>query len=348
MIPLRVGLIGCGQIGRVVHLETLRRLPNAQVVSLADADSGRLKAAHAQFPIAKPFTDYRELLDRNDADAVVICLPNALHAEAAIKALEKGRHVYLEKPLAINVEEGRKVLEAWRRSGRVGMIGFNYRYNPLHREFRRQLQAGRIGELIGARSVWTTAAHHAPDWKTTRQTGGGVLLDLASHHFDLIRFWFDQHVVEVYASVRSHRFEGDTATVQLRLTNGLLVEGFFSTGSIDHEQFEVYGVTGKLSFDRFNSWSVELTDPCKRSFPKRYFPQAISALPHLRFAINKLRAPGLEPSFAMALARFVSAAQTGQQIHPDFDDGFESLAVVLAAEESASLGTPVALPRARS
>src|SRR6516165_9770703 len=120
--PLKIGLIGCGHIGRVVHLASLRRLPNVEVTSLADADHAVLKTAHAQSPASAPFHNYCELLEQADTEAVVICLPNALHAEAAKLALKKNKHVYLEKPLAVSLDEGRSILETWRESGRVGMI----------------------------------------------------------------------------------------------------------------------------------------------------------------------------------------------------------------------------------
>ena len=339
--PLKIGLVGCGHIGRVVHLQTLQRLPTVQVTSLADSDPGCLEAARAQCPEARAFTDFRDLLEQGEVDAIVICLPNAFHAEAAIAAFDRNKHVYLEKPLALTLTEGSRVLDAWRKSGCIGMIGFNYRFNPLHVEMQRQLRSGRAGQVVGARSVWTTAAPRMPKWKTLRQTGGGVLLDFGSHHFDLFRFWFDQPIVEVSATVRSHRVEYDTAIVRLRLGSDLLVDSFFSLSSIEDERFEVYGTTGKLSFDRFNSWNIELTDLSKRSIPVRYARRAMFALPHSSFALKKLAAPGSEPSYSTALIRFLSAVQTGQQLQPDLNDGFQSLAVVIAAEESARLGVPV-------
>jgi len=339
--PLKIGLVGCGHIGRAVHLETLRRLPDVQVTSLADVDRNCLDAAHARCPDARVFNDFRDLIEQADVDAVVICLPNAFHAEAAIAALESGKHVYLEKPLAIELEEGERVRKVWKTSGCIGMIGFNYRCNPLHLDLRQKLLAGKIGDLLGARTAWTAMPYHAPEWKALRQTGGGVLLDLGSHHFDLIQFWFDQPIVEVFAAVRSHRRDDDTASVQARLATGMIVQSFFSIGSVDDERFEVAGSNGRLWFDRFNSWSVELSDLRKQSIPERYLRRAVSSLPRTRFAINKLRSPWLEPSFATALARFVRAARTREQVRPDFDDGFNSLAVVLAAEESARLGSPV-------
>ena len=151
MPPLRIGLIGCGHMGRVVHLNILRRLPQVEVVALAEPDAQRRKAASRKVPRAAVFADYHELLHRSEIDATVICLPNALHAEAATATLQSGKHLYLEKPLAINLDDGRKLLDVWRRSGQVAMIGFSYRFNPLHQQVRRHIQAGRLGELIAVR-----------------------------------------------------------------------------------------------------------------------------------------------------------------------------------------------------
>jgi myo-inositol 2-dehydrogenase / D-chiro-inositol 1-dehydrogenase len=341
MSPLRIGLIGCGHMGRVIHLKSLRQLPQVEVVALAELDAQRREQASREVPRAALFSDYRELLDRSEIDATVICLPNALHAEAAIAALHSGKHLYLEKPLAINLAEGRKLLDIWRCSGRVGMIGFSYRFNPLHQQVRRHLEAGRLGELIAVRSVFTTAPHPVPEWRQRRASGGGALLDLASHHVDLVRFWFHQRPVEVRATIKSERVEADTATLELRLENGLVIQSFFSMSSIDDDRFEIYGRSGKLCLDRYNSWHADLTDLRRASAPLRRFGQALAWLPRSRFAIKKLLVPGRDPSFAAALAHFVAAAQRGQQTSPNLEDGFHSLAVITAAEESARIGRSV-------
>lgn len=345
MPALRIGLIGCGHMGRIVHLNTLLRFKSVKVVALAEPDAQRREAANAQAPKAAPYADYKELLEREDIDAVIIALPNALHAAATINALDCGKHVYLEKPLAINIEDGGKIVEVWRRSGRVGMIGFNYRFNPLHQQVRRHLQAGLLGELIGARSVFTATPRRAPEWKQTRQTGGGVLLDLASHHIDLVRFWFNEPVLEVSASIKSQRVEADSATVELRLANGFPVQSFFSMSSVDDDRFEIYGRSGKLVVDRYGAWTVGLTDLRSVSLARRYLGHLLTWLPRSRFAVDKLLAPEREPSFAAALAQFVAAARMSEPTSPNFEDGFYSLATVIAAEESARTGHPVRVSR---
>jgi len=221
------------------------------------------------------------------------------------------------------------------------MIVFSYRFNPLHQEVRRHLQTSKLGELVGVRSVFTTAPHRMPEWKRRRASGGGALLDLASHHVDLVRFWFSEEVHEVRANITSQRVEADTATLELRLANGLLVQSFFSTSSVDDDRFEIYGRNGKLSLDRYNSWTVEITSVTRRSSLFHRFSQAMARLPRSRFAIGKLFAQANEPSFAAALAHFVEAARNGAPASPDFNDGFQSLAVIIAAEESARSGEAV-------
>jgi len=341
MTALRIGLIGCGHMGGIVHLNILRRLPLVELVALAEPDAQRREAAKRQAPRATTFADYHELLDSPEIDAVIVCLPNALHTEAGIAALERGKHIYLEKPLAVNLDSGRSLLEVAEQSGKVAMIGFCYRFNPLHLEVRRVLNEGLLGEIIGARSVFTSAPDRAPEWKHTRKSGGGALLDLASHHIDLVRFWFNKEIVEVRASVTSKRAEADSATLELRLADDVLVQSFFSTSSVNEDRFEIYGRAGKLSLDRYNSWSVEFTGGMHSPMARRRFEEVLSWIPRSRFAINKVIAPAREPCLSAAVEHFVEAVRNGEQASPNFEDGFHSLAVVIAAEESARRGCPV-------
>jgi predicted dehydrogenase len=120
------------------------------------------------------------------------------------------------------------VLVAWWRAGVVGMVGFNYRFNALYQATRLHIQSGRLGELVGVRSVFSSAARDLPAWKRTRQDGGGVLPDLASHHVDLVHFFFGQAVRDVFAGLWSQRGDGNSAMLQLRLADGLQIQSFFS------------------------------------------------------------------------------------------------------------------------
>ena len=116
MGKVKLGLIGCGRIAELVHLNVITRLPEAKLVAIAECDATRREQLSRRAPKAALFEDYRELMQRCDLEAVVICLPPALHAEAAIAAFENRKHVYLEKPLATNIEDAKRVLLAWKKA----------------------------------------------------------------------------------------------------------------------------------------------------------------------------------------------------------------------------------------
>lgn len=335
----KVGLIGFGRIAQRVHLPALRTLPEVHVVALAESDPERCQEAERALPQAHFFSDYRALLAESEAEAVVICLPSSLHAEAALAAFEAGKHVYLEKPIATCLSDAQAVLEAWQRAGTIGMTGFNFRFNPLHLKAKAHLRAGRLGELVGVRTVFSSAARTLPAWKERRQSGGGALLDLASHHMDLVPFLLGEEVVAVAAEARSQRSEEDSVAVQLRLASGLLVQSFFSITSVDEDRLEIYGRQGKLILDRYAGTLCAREPEAVYSRLGKLREEARALVEGLR---RVARTPG-EPSFQAALGAFVAAAQSGASVRPDLEDGYRSLAILDAAERSAAAGKTVTL-----
>jgi myo-inositol 2-dehydrogenase / D-chiro-inositol 1-dehydrogenase len=341
MNPVRVGLIGCGWFAQAVHLPILTRLRQAQVVALAEADPERLRSAGRLAPAAVRYDNYHALLQEADIEATIICLPTSLHAEASIAAMRQGRHVYLEKPIATSLDEAGQIMKAWKEAEVVGMVGFNYRFNALHQAARMQIQAGRIGPLVGVRSVFSTPTRSMPAWKQTRSNGGGVLLDLASHHIDLVRFLFQQDVRMVYADIESRCTEHDTAMLHLRLADGLRVQSYFSLGAVDEDRFEIYGQAGKLTVDRYRSLDVEIVDAGGASSRLRRITRRLRSIRSVPYLFKKLQSPWHEPSYREALSRFVCATRGRDRASPDLLDGYRSLEVICAAEESAQTGRSV-------
>ncbi|HEV2914798.1 MAG TPA: Gfo/Idh/MocA family oxidoreductase [Pyrinomonadaceae bacterium] len=342
MTTLKVGLIGCGQIAQTAHLINLMGLPRVELVAFAEPEPERRRAAAVIAPTAAAFTGYEELLESAGVEAVVICLPNALHAAAAVAALERGKHIYLEKPLALSLNEAQAVIEAWQRAGVVAMMGFNYRFNKLYETVRGHVRSGTLGRLLFARSVFSTAARAGlPLWKRARRTGGGVLFDLASHHFDLLRHLFGQEVLEVFGEIRSCGSEGDSAVLQMRLTDGMMVQSFFSSRAVDEDSFEIYGEEGKLSVDRYVSIEARIRRPTLAGLRRGQLRHGLRSLARSRYLLEKVRAPLHEPSYRAALSSFIHAAQSATPLAPDLFDGYRSLAIVEAAEESARTGRPI-------
>ena len=330
MAPLRLGVIGCGQIARAIHLPVLRRISEARIVALAEPVDASRAAAAALAPGATAYSDYRELLNAGGLDAVVICAPPHLHAPSAIAAFDAGLHVYLEKPLAPSLADAEPAVQAWRRARTVGMIGFNFRFHPQIARIRERLRDGAIGDPLAVRAVFSILPHELPEWKRTRRTGGGVLLDLASHHIDLVHHLLGDDVTRVYASTRSLRGEGDHAAVQLELASGVIAQLFVSLGTVDENRLEIVGTEGKLVMDRTELIRPEHVPASQRGARARRLARALLALEPRRV----LRSPGAEPSFAAALTAFVWSAQGNAFAGPDLLDGVRNLAVIEAAERS--------------
>lgn len=340
---VRIGLIGCGRIARMFHLPVLSQLPAVEVVALADPDADCLRQASGRFPRAATFTDYHDLLRDDTVDAVVICLPTAMHAEAAVVAFDAARHVYLEKPIATTLDDARRVLQAAERSGRIGMIGFNYRFHPLIRQAKERIGAGDVGRITAIRSVFSSASRPLPTWKTRRETGGGALLDLGSHHFDLIPHLAGAAVADVQATIQSVRVEDDIAAVQLRLANGITAQSFFSISAVDEDRIEIIGDRGKLTIDRLGSRLLRFAPPQRDGSRKGRVLEAIRAvLQTPRRVADGLRSQ-VEPSQKPALAAFVEAVRQNQPAPVDLQAGYRSLATIIAAEQSAQSGQRVAV-----
>ncbi len=332
-------MIGCGRIVRRVHFDALAATPGVEVVAIADPDPEARAEAAARFPGARAFGEPSQLLSDGGTEGVLVCVPSALHAPVAAGAFEAGLHVYVEKPVAVDVEGARRVARAWRASGRVGMVGLNFRHDARYRELRARLRRGEIGEVVAARSVFCSAAGNLPEWKRSRAAGGGVLLDLASHHADLVRFTLGE-VAEVSASLRSVRGEDDTAGLRMVLTDGVVVESLFSSSAIDDDRFEVYGTSGLLAVDRYGSPELE------RGAAAAAYGRGARLRRELGSALRGVRrvARGAsEPSYRAALACFAASMRGAADPSPDVEDGLRSLEIVLAAEEAARTGRAIAV-----
>jgi myo-inositol 2-dehydrogenase/D-chiro-inositol 1-dehydrogenase len=345
--PLAVGVVGCGAIARAVHLPILRRLPGVRVAAVADPDPICRAAARALVPGARDVPSAEALFESGELDAVVIAAPTAAHAGLAVAAFERGLHVYLEKPVATSLDDAARVVAAWRRSGRVGAVGFNYRRNPLVESAADALRRGAVGRIVAIRSVFSTSLPPDPArdaWRHARATGGGALLDLASHHVDLVRWLANAEVVRVTARLRSHRTEDDTAALLLELSDGCVADVFVSLAASEDDRIEIFGDAGRLVVDRYRAHVVRAEPIRTHRSPAARLRSAVDGLRGVPYAVLKRRSVAHEPSFARALRDFVLAAHAGRPFSPDLADGLASLAIVLAAEESSRRGASVDVP----
>ncbi len=199
---IRIGVIGVsgrGKLAKSMHQ------PQGDALVVAGADihnkfAGEFRETYGQEVFFT--TDYRRLLERKDIDAVVVTSPDHCHAEHAIAALQAGKHVYCEKPLAITVEDCDRILKAYKASGRHLMMGFNMRYMNIFRCMKEVVDSGAIGEI---KAVWVRhfVGHggrwYFHDWHANRRKSTGLLLQKASHDFDMIHWIAGDYTAKVAA-----------------------------------------------------------------------------------------------------------------------------------------------------
>jgi predicted dehydrogenase len=340
----RVAILGCGAIARAAHLPSILRARDVSVVALADNDPQNLAAAHTFARGARAVAEYRDVLAMTDVDAVIIALPPALHADAAVSALEMGKHIYVEKPLATSLADAERVVAAASdKAGVVAMMGFNYRFNPLTQQARAKIAARAIGDVVAVRTVFSTAARSLAPWKQRRESGGGALLDLAVHHIDIVRHLLDASITSVLATITSVRAEHDTVAVQLSLTTNVVAQIFCSLSSVDEDRIDVYGTTGKLSVDRYGSLRVEVSAPGARGALGVAVNRLAGEIGAMSYGAEKRRAPMHDPSFPAALGVFAKSIRDGSPASPSLTDGLRAIEVIDAAERSAALGQRIEL-----
>jgi predicted dehydrogenase len=338
--PIRLGLIGCGGIAFWAHLRSLRSLQRFQLIVAADPDPAARQRA-STLTRARLVSDPEEVLQDTDIDALLIAAPSQLHAQLALRATQFRKPFYLEKPLAASAEDGLHTLAAIRSAGVTTRIGFNRRYHPVHSLARQLLRAGTIGAVRSVQTAFCEplSGDALPTWKRNRATAGGVLLDLGSHHFDLLRWFLDADIESVQAQTTSTRSEHDSADVHIVLSNGITAQSRFSflTGPVDHLEF--HGELGSLRVDRHHPHPIVRLRRQSGYGLTNASPTLASSL--LRHRATHLLRPGHDPSYRLALDGFANSLLGLPDCGADASDGWASLAAVLAAERSSDLGQRV-------
>src|SRR5687767_11130740 len=186
------------------------------------------------------------MLRNAELDAVIVAVPTQMHAAAAADIAGAGIAFYLEKPIAITSADAALVRSAAVNAGVKAVTGFNRRAHPLYQRARELIREGAIGEVHGAQTVFSEPAPPAglPLWKHKRETGGGALLDLGSHHIDLLRWLLGTEVETASASIRSISTEDDFASVTMSLANGAHAQSTFTLASAYADHLEILGTRG--------------------------------------------------------------------------------------------------------
>lgn len=246
---LRFGVLGCGQISRIACQE-INRHPSAQVVAASDPHPERLAELATALGGLRTYPDNEALLADADLDAVFIATPNAFHAPLAQRALERGKHVIVEKPFATNAAEARATIAQAERSGRLLSVGMNQRFRPESQRVAALVQSGALGTVYHAKAFWFRRAGipKLGTWFGKQSlAGGGALYDIGVHLLDLALFAMNQ-------------FEPVTVSGQVYTTFGSrgLGEGGWGLSDRTHGEFDVDD--GATAFLRFASGATLTLD----------------------------------------------------------------------------------------
>ena len=237
-----LGLIGLGYIGKT-HLRNCLNLKSARLVAVADISKKKLNNAK-KMGVRKTFTDYQQLLKDPSIDAVIIALPTYLHGRCSKEAAEAGKDIFLEKPLAQNVAEGKEIVLKAKKNGAKLMVGYDLRFNPALLDLKKRMQNGMLGEvqiayatIIGAGPFFHRAEGSIPRpvptwWFNKELTGGGALMDLGSHLINLLHWYFGEITdIKSYFGYRFNLDIEDHATCIAKFKSGTVAivnVGWFS------------------------------------------------------------------------------------------------------------------------
>ena len=351
MTKLRIGIIGSGEFVQSCHLPGLTANPRAEVLALCGSDYSRVRRLADRFAVPLVYTDYRDLISDSNIDAVTIATPNAFHADQTVAAFAAGKHVFCEKPLAVDIDQAKRMYDAAFSSARVHQVAFTFRYGFALRELRRRLRAGDIGDPYYLRIQYDSWSGLLPDWRlgwreNQRLAGGGVLFDLGSHLFDAVRFvaggietitGFVHNIGRDRQDCRTAELTpvttDDIAAAWFRHANGVRGQWFISRatpGFGENGWLEVIGAEGalKASLSRGSVDRLKISRPAQPDWQPVALPdEANDGQPH---------------SLGRMMDSFVEACLRG---HIDYDtdasfaDGLavqQAVAAVLIANENFS------------
>ena len=330
MEKTRIAVIGLGSVAQLVHLPNLLKIKNAEITAVVEVNKNRLHSVADKYDVKKRFTDYKELLNNNDADAVIIATPTHLHKQMAIDCLNAGKDVLVEKPLARNSSEGIEVIECAKKNKRKLMVGMNLRYRPDSMLIRSLIDAGEIGKPFYIKCGWIRKQSSSEKWFTKREeAGGGVILDLGINLVDLA-LWLADYPKAISISTKNYfhnsRNLEDTSLSFIRCEN--LTISLEASWSMAEEKdifyTNVYGTKGSIGANPFKLIKVladehidlgsTFVDSPTEAFKKSYLNELKSFIGAIR-GLNPVFSSGEEALQLLQIAEAMyKSAEKDQEI----------------------------------
>jgi myo-inositol 2-dehydrogenase / D-chiro-inositol 1-dehydrogenase len=328
--PIGVAVLGAGRMGRT-HIRNLAGMTEARVVAVADPVAEAAEAGRALARAELAFSDPLAAIGAAGVDAIVIVTPTSTHARLIEAALDAGKAVWCEKPIALELAETARIVELAGRTGAQLQLGFMRRFDPGYAAAKARIEAGELGRIEQFRAL--SRDTYPPPFEFLRESGG-IFLDMAVHDLDLARFLVGEVVeVQAWAAVLAEpRFaeadDFDTALAMLRFEDGAL--GVVETARHSRWGYdirtEVAGAEGKVVIEAMQKTAATFSHDFGfhgdhfESFPDRF-----------------------EAAFRLELEAFIEAVRAGRQPSPGPQDALETLRLAIACTRSRAEGRPVRL-----
>jgi UDP-N-acetyl-2-amino-2-deoxyglucuronate dehydrogenase len=333
--PLGYAIIGCGRIFSS-HLAGVLQNPLARMAAVCDIDEQKRAAAVSASGAPFSAADYRRVLEREDVDIVDICLPHHLHCEVSLAALDAGKHVLCEKPIATTLPDALRMIERAETRGLALGIVYQNRYNTASTRLRRAFEEGRFGRIVTASCVMNNfkpQGYYEDAWHGRWQTeGGGTLTTQAIHNMDLIHWFLGTPVsVTAHAATLEHTAEvEDTAAATIAFQGGALAS-FISTNCSHQpwtQRLEICGTRGNVVIEenRIVRWDFSEKRPGEESHGKEDAELPIPG------------ASGYGPSHPRLIADFLSCVREGKPFAVHGREGLKVSLLIWAIYRSARSG----------
>ena len=336
--PIRICMVGAGRVAKVHTRSITRHIPAGEVVAVVDPFEGVRQSLAQEYQIEHAYASLEQALESQPFEAVVITTPTPTHQALAVLAAQQGKHVFLEKPMALNLAECDAVQAAVQQQGVLLQIGFMRRFDPEFSSAAERIQAGEIGQPMMVKSL-THGPGLPPAWARDLRTSNGMLAEVNSHDWDTVRWLVGANYQRVYTEVAN--FKGaanqvdtpnfyDNTLVNIRFESGALgsISGICPCGYGYDARVEIVGEKGIMQIGEMQGQAVVvctnrdqgLVTPIYRTWPERFAWGYIYEMEH-----------------------FIQCVQSGSQPRVGADEGRWAVAGVLAATRSFMEERPVYL-----
>ena len=333
MEPVRVGVVGVGWVAQVIHLPLLLKMPDVVVVALCDRDRSKVRLVAEKFGIAHTYTDVDAMMSAEPMDAVLVATSTDAHRTVATAALNAGKHVLIEKPVARHYAEASEIADAARRAKKIAMVGMNHRFRPDVIALKKFVDGKEIGKLSYTRTGWLRRRSSDSRWLTRKEkSGGGVFLDLGIMMLDMA-LWMHSYpeVTRVKATTFHHKTKSveDTALATLTLANGCaaMIEVSWST-LVEEDIYYAY-VFG-------NEGTASLS-------PLRIIRELHGNLVNVAPARMENPHAVFRKSYENELRHFVQSVREGTAVQSSVEEAVQRMKVVEAVYRSAKQGKEIGL-----